>query len=205
MQRAFDQFKNSMKYVKELDALYVHLKDTLHLPNDLSDLMRAQWVYAISSMDKLIHELVRIGMIQSFQGGRTKTRKFMTFGISLDTHSNIMATIPGSVPPAEYWFEQEIVQKHKYLAFQEPDKIADALSLIWDEDHKWQKLADALGMSQADLKTKIKTIVSRRNQIVHEADLDLLSGIRNTVEKADIDDVVPFIEKLAEEIFKAVK
>jgi uncharacterized protein YqgV (UPF0045/DUF77 family) len=62
-----------------------------------------------------------------------------------------------------------------------------------------------MAIPQATITTKLKTIISRRNQIVHEADLDLLTGVRNTVDKADIDDVVPFIETLSEAIFNAVK
>lgn len=216
MQRAFNQFKDSLKYVKELDALYVHLKDTLHLPNDLTDLLRAEWVYTISAMDKLIHELIRIGMIQAFQGSRIKTKKFLSFGISVDTYTNIASSISTTlqtnaqtnVPPPEppeYWFEQEVIQKHKHLSFQDPDKISDGLSLIWDENQKWNKLSQSIGIVENDLKTKLKTIISRRNQIVHEADLDLLSGQRNTIDKADIDNVVPFIEALSEAIFNAVK
>lgn len=202
MQRAFDQFTDSMKYVKELDALYIHLKDTLHLPNDLTDLLRAEWVYTVSAMDKLIHELVRIGMIEAFQGRRKKTSKFLSFGVSTNTLTTTLST---SVPPPEYWFEQEVIERHKALSFQAPEKIADALSLIWDEQYKWQVLATATGITQAVLTTKLKTIISRRNQIVHEADLDLLSGVRNSIDKSDIDDVVPFIENLSEKIFLAVR
>lgn len=202
MQRAFDQFKDSMKYVKELDALYVHLKDTLHLPNDLTDLLRAEWVYTVSAMDKLIHELIRIGMIEAFQGRRTRTNKFSSFGVSTNTLTTTLST---AVPPPEYWFEQEVIERHKTLSFQAPEKIADALSLIWDEQHKWQVLATATGITQATLTTKLKTIITRRNQIVHEADLDLLSGVRNNIDKVDIDDVVLFIENLSEKIFHAVR
>jgi hypothetical protein len=205
MQRAFNQFKDSLKYVKELDALYLYLKDTLLLPNDLTDLLRAEWVYTISAMDKLIHELVRLGMIEAFQGSRVKTKKFLAFGISVDTYTNISSSILTNVPPPEYWFEQEVIQKHKHLSFQDPDKIAEGLSLIWDENAKWYKLSQSVGIAENDLKTKLKTIISRRNQIVHEADLDLLSGQRNTIDKADIDAVVPFIETLSEAIFNAVK
>jgi hypothetical protein len=205
MQRAYNQFKDSMKYVKELDALYLYLKDTLLLPNDLTDLLRAEWVYTISAMDKLIHELVRLGMIDAFQGNRVKTKKFLSFGISIDTYTNISSSILTNVPPPEYWFEQEVIQKHKHLSFQDPDKIADGLSLIWDENSKWYKLSQDVGIAENELKTKLKTIIARRNQIVHEADLDLLSGQRNTIDKADIDIVVPFIEKLSEAIFNAVK
>jgi len=205
MQRAFDQFKDNMKYVKELDALYTHLFGTLSFPNDLTDILRAEWVYSVSAMDKLIHELIRIGMIEAFQGKRTRTRKFLSFGISVGTHTNITTTPITSVPPPEYWFEQEIVERHKHSSFQDPEKIADGLSLIWDEDHKWQKLATAIGIRESDLKTTLKTIIIRRNQIVHEADIDMYTGTRNQIDKRDIDSVVPFIENLSEEIFKIVK
>ncbi len=202
MQRAFNQFKDNMKYVKELDALFIHLKDNLHLPNDLTDILRAEWVYCVSAMDKLIHELVRIGMIESFQSRRPQTAKFSSFGISTNT---LLSNMNNTGYPTEYWFEQEIIEKHKHLAFQAPEKIADALSLIWNDQHKWQTLAATLGTNQLALTTQLKTIVNRRNQIVHEADLDLTTGVRNTVDKVDIDDVVVFIERLSEAIFNAVK
>jgi len=202
MQRAFDQFKDNMRYVKELDALFVHLKDTLHLPNDLTDILRAEWVYSVSAMDKLIHEFVRIGMIEAFQGKRVQTSKFASFGIKTNT---LLSSLTTTVPPPEYWFEQEIIERHKLLSFQTPEKIADALSFIWDESQKWQKLSNAIGVSQADLTTQLKMIISRRNQIVHEADLDLLTGTKNSIDKVDIDEVISFIETLSEAIFNAVK
>jgi len=202
MQRAYNQFVDSMRYVKELDALFIHLKDTLHLPNDLSDILRAEIVYAVSAMDKMIHDLVRTGMIEAFQGRRVRTSKFLGFGVSTNTLTTIL-TIP--VPPPEYWFEQEIIERHKTSAFQAPEKIADALSLIWNEQHKWHLLAVAIVIPEQDLTTALKTIISRRNQIVHEADLNLLSGVRNTLNKSETDYVISFIEKLSEEIFKAVK
>ena len=153
-------------------------------------------------MDKLIHELVRFGMIEAFQGKRVRSNKFASFGITTNTLTSSLSTL---IPPPEYWFEQEIIERHKMLAFQTPDKIADALSLIWDESHKWQKLSMATGIPEIDLKTQLKTIISRRNQIVHEADMDLFTGTRNKIDKKDIDDVISFIEILSESIFNAVK
>lgn len=202
MQRAYDQFQDNMKYIKELDALFIHLKDNLHLPNDLTDILRAEWVYCVSALDKLVHELVRIGMIEAFQGTRIQTNKFLSFGVTTNT---LTSSLAGTVPPPEYWFEQEIIERHKTLAFQAPEKIADALSLIWNEGHKWQALAIATGIDQATLTTQLKTIINRRNQIVHESDLDLVTGIRNNIDKTDIDDVITYIEKLSEAIFNAVK
>lgn len=205
MQNAFNQFENNMKYVKELDTLFLYLRDNLKLPNDLTDILRAEWVYSISALDKLIHDLIKIGMIQSFQGTRPKTQKYLAFNISLETHTSITSSTAMSLPPPEYLFEQEVVQRHKKLSFQDPDKIADGLSLIWNEPHKWQILGDALSLTQNDIRTRLKNIISRRNQIVHEADLDLYSENRNSISKSEIDLVVSFIENLSKEIYDAVR
>ncbi|AEW00267.1 hypothetical protein A4D02_23340 [Niastella koreensis] len=204
---AFNQFNQNMRYVKELDALYGYLSTTLKLPNDLSDLLRAQWVMSVSALDKLIHEFIRIGMVEAFEGQRPRTRKYQSFGISTSTMTNIISSAgsSSSVYPPSYWFEQEIVQRHQHLAFQDPDKIADGLSLIWDESHKWQYLAGPMGMSQQDLVTTIKTIATRRNKIVHEADFNILTGLRNQIDKIDTDTVVPFIIRLGEEIYNAIR
>lgn len=206
MQTAFDQFENNMSYVKELDSLYIYLTDVLMLPNDLSDILRAEWIYSVSALDKLIHELIRIGMMETFRGTRVPTVKFLAFNISVATLNNIKNSTGTSIPPAEYYFEQEIVQKHSYLSFQEPDKINDGLGLIWSHNFKWQHLATETGIiPESTLKTRLKTIISRRNQMVHEADINPTTGKRNNIIKGDADSVVAFIELLAAKIFDAVK
>ena len=206
----YNQFKDNIKQVNELGALYTHLKDTLHLPNDLSDILRSQWVYTISAFDKLIHDLVRVGMIRSFLGVRPTTPQYLSFTVSLETQSNIASAIAGAaalpVPPfpPEYWLEREIIQKHKLLSFQDPGKISEGLNLIWGLDHKWANLAATLGIPEKDLKNQLRAIVTRRNQIVHEADIDPSSGVKTVVEKGDVDDVISLISGLGEAIYNAV-
>ena len=209
MLKAFEQFKSNIKAVNEMDALYHHLISDLKLPNDLSDILRSQLVYAVSALDKLIHELVKIGMLQAFINQRTKTNKFNCFSISLETYNKIQQTSQQpnilQLEPPEYFFEQEIIVKHKYLAFQEPDKIADALSFIWEEKQKWQKIALLFKIPDDDIKKKLKSIVSRRNLIVHEADIDLQTNLRNSIDETDVKEAVDFIFKLGENIFKCCK
>jgi hypothetical protein len=207
MQKAFEQFSSNIKAVKEMEALFHHLTSDLKLPNDLSDIVRSQLVYAVSALDKLIHELVKIGMLQVFMNQRTKTTKFNNFSISLETYNKIqqtsqLQTDTLQLESPEYFFEQEIIIKHKYLAFQEPDKIADALSFIWEEKQKWQKIASLFNGPDDDIKKKLKSIVSRRNLIVHEADIDLQTNLRNSIDESDVKEAVDFIFKLGEHIFK---
>lgn len=216
MQRAHIMFSNNINSIRDLDTLYHLLKDTQRLPNDLSDLLRAEIVYAVSALDKLVHELVRIGMIQTLKGQRLKTATFEGFTLSVKTmerikDTTILSSNPSFIPSSnsdlpEYWFEQEIILKHKSISYQDPKKITEGLSLIWKEEYKWQKIA--VEMSVADektLKRQLEVIVNRRNQIVHEADMDIVLGVRTGIDANDVKDTVDFIEKLGNAIFNCVK
>lgn len=209
-------FSNNINSIRDLDTLYHLLKDTQRLPNDLSDLLRAEIVYAVSALDKLVHELVRIGMIQTLKGQRLKTATFEGFTLSVKTmerikDTTILSSNPSFIPSSnsdlpEYWFEQEIILKHKSISYQDPKKITEGLSLIWKEEYKWQKIA--VEMSVADektLKRQLEVIVNRRNQIVHEADMDIVLGVRTGIDANDVKDTVDFIEKLGNAIFNCVK
>lgn len=202
MLNALAQFDNSIALIKDNDALYEYLVENQKLPNDLSDILRAELVYAVSALDKLIHELVRIGMIQIFLGNRPKTAKFENFSISLKTYTAMQYA---SIESPVYFFEQEIVMKHKHLSFQEPEKIADALSLIWDEKQKWQKISASLNMSDDQVRKKLKIIVNRRNQIVHEADIDIQTNIRSNIDRIDVINDIDFIDRLGQSIFTHVQ
>jgi hypothetical protein len=151
--------------------------------------------------------------IEAFNGNRPKTKAFERFTISAKTLDKIRETIierqnitsppvPDDLP--EYWFEQEIVLKHKSNSYQDPQKIADGLSLIWEEPHKWQKISIIIDSDERTTKTQLETIVARRNQIVHEADIDLRTGLRNVISYIDAKESVDFIEKIGTAIFDCV-
>ena len=165
------------------------------------DLLRFQIVYSVSALDKLIHDIIRIGMIQIFTGKRPATSKYLSEKISMGAYVNLsLATIP----PKEYYFEQEIINKLSIVAYQSPDKIADGLSYIWDEEHKWQRIATAMGMKEDKVRTQLKLIVDRRNKIAHEADIDITSGGKFPISKSDCEPIISFIERCSQEIVKLV-
>ncbi len=201
MNNALQQFKNNIRSCNELMALYDHLAFHLLLPNDLNDLLRAQFVNSISALDRLIHELIRIGSVQTFIGARPRTPKFDTFSISLNTYFNCLNN---PLPSTEYWFEQEVILKHKHLSFQDPEKISEGLSLIWLETHKWGVLSSKMGIDERSLKTRLKTIVSRRNQIVHEADINPLTNSLSPIDRTEVQHTVNFINELGLTIYDAI-
>ena len=202
MHNSYQRFQTGIASAKELDGLYAYLLTAVKIPSSFDDLLRSQIVYVVSALDKLIHDLVRVGMLQTFFGRRPSTPKYLTETISLEVYHNIT---PTSVPPPEFWIEREIVQKHKNLAFQQPEKIADALSLIWNETHKWQAIASKLESSEGLVRTTLKTIVDRRNKIVHEGDFDPYIGTKYTITQTEANNAVQFVESLGITIYNIVR
>ncbi|WP_168124036.1 HEPN domain-containing protein [Paenibacillus sp. HB172176] len=201
MNSSFQLFKSILEDTTNSKVLYQFLKDVVKPPYDYSDLLRWQWAQSVSALDKLIHDLVRVGMVESFLGTRAPTPKFLSFGFTLDIHFQLNQ----NTASATLLFEQMITQKHGYLSFQEPDKIADALSNIWSEQHKWQKISIQLGFDENYTKTMLKNITIRRNQIVHEGDYSNILLQRQPILEEDVDTVIDFIKKLGEAIYNLVK
>lgn len=198
MRNAMNVFNSLIAQGAVTKGLYEYI-ETNKIPLDSSDLLRWQWVLSISALDKYVHDIVRAGMIDEFLGRKTPTSKFKTFHIDMNALSNIKES---STPEIE--FEKEVVRQHSFLAFQYPDKITDALSYIWDEPHKWNVISGNMSTAiMADnLRTKLKNIVVRRNQIVHEGDCfsTTLPLQQQPILFCDTEDVVQFIKDLVSAI-----
>lgn len=201
MINAYQRFCTLMQDTKNTIVLYNYLHDVVKPPYDYTDLLRWQWAQSVSALDKLIHDLVRIGMRESFSGTRLSTDKFMSFAISISTYQQIEQN-PSMAPIR---FEQYVTQKNKTLSFQDPDKIADGLSYIWQEQHKWNAISNFMGKAENDVRTELKNISIRRNQIVHEGDYIASNTSRQIIEKDDVDEVINFIEQLGIAIYNLVK
>ena len=128
MHRALTLFKANIKDAKNLTALYEYLENYITSPLSFEDLLRAQIVYSVSAFDKLIHDIIRIGMLEIFNNIRVPTPKYLAESISILTYNEL---ISATIPPKEYIFEQAIFKKLKTFSYQEPGKVAEGLSYIW--------------------------------------------------------------------------
>lgn len=198
MRQAKIVFRALMAQKSVTAGLYEYLSKN-RIPLDSSDLLRWQWVLSVSALDKYIHDIVAAGMVDQYLNRRPTTPKFDAFQLSMKAFANI-----SSAPMPEYEFRNEVIRKNSFLAFQEPDKIADALSFIWNEPNKWSVISGnmATHIDPATLKTKLKNIVVRRNQIVHEGDClsTNIPLIQQPISRSDTEDVIQFITDLVDAI-----
>ena len=199
MQPAIDLFRISITRVRDLIAVHNSLKAQASSVLDLSDMLRAALVLAVSALDYYIHEVVRIGMLEIHRGQRLEPPAFSGFQISL---GNARAGINAG-QNIDSWLEDEIRQRHSYKSFQQPNAIADAVRLICDKK-LWEEVSINMGSPAKDIKQQLNLIVTRRNKIAHEADIDptLSLGNRWPINELLVNEAVNFLEQVVESIHK---
>lgn len=202
MLNSYILFKRNIAAAQDLSILYEALAKQVGLPASFDDLLRSQIVYAVSAFDKFIHDMVRIGMLQILAGARSMTPKYESEPIAMKT---IIEMASASVPPKEHFFEQALIRKFKIVSFQDPVKVADGLSYIWNEPKKWQKIGATLGLPEETARTRLKLIIDRRNSIVHEADIDPVSGVKFPISKQESDEALSFLASCADNIFSLIR
>jgi hypothetical protein len=199
MDKAIQQFRSNIQRVHSLGGLYLSLARLTTPVVDATDILRAQIVLTVSALDHYVHEITRLGMIEVFNGLRPPTNAFRRFQVTIDSAMVGLETAGDSS-----WFELEIREKHSYLAFQYPDRIADAIRLF-SPCELWPSVASEFGSSVQEVKIRLQLIVERRNKIAHEADLDpSYPGTCWPISHNDAENATAFIERLCEHIHSLV-
>ena len=134
MQSALDQFRTSIGRVRDLIALHNSVKAQATGALDVSDMLRAALVLAVSALDYYVHEVVTLGMLEIHRGQRseptpsanTTQSAFSRFQVSLGgaRQDRLVATDIAS------WLETEIQQIHGYEFLQEPHAVSALIPMI---------------------------------------------------------------------------
>lgn len=199
MHSALSQFTENLIRARELGGLSSAIEAMTTPAIDISDIWRAQIVLAVSALDHFVHELTRFGMIEVSKGVMPKTDAFSRFQIPVHAVESAM-----SGQPHESWLGEIVREKHSFLSFQDPEKIADAVRLFSDVK-LWEAVAAQLGVTPQDLKMRLKLVISRRNKIAHEADMDPTSpGFRWPIDRVMVTETIDFIENIGEAIYSVV-
>ena len=200
MQKVLQQFKTNISRAQELGALGAVVSQLTTSAIDVSDIFRAQIVLGVSALDHFVHELTRVGMIEASTGGRLKTDAFSRFQIPL---SAVELALSGQ--SQDDWLGEAIRERHSWLSFQFPEKIADAVRLF-SPVRLWETVGTELTLSPEHVKLRLRLIVERRNKIAHEADVYPTNpGFRWPIDKTMSDESLAFIVQVGEAIFKVTK
>ncbi len=153
-------------------------------------------------LDRFIHDIVRIGMIEELCGQRSETAAYLRFQVSMQT-----VVFSRSNPTEQEWldwFDNEIRVRHSWQSFQRADRIAEAVRLI-SEIKLWEEVAKALGKDVRSVKSQLDLVIDRRDKIAHEADIvptPTQPGKRWNIDVNMTREAIDFIIKISETIYK---
>lgn len=196
MSNALNQFDKNLESIRVLGGIYDYLDSQIDII-DLSEILRAQYVLIVSALDYYIHEIVRDGMLEVIDGSRSNTRQFDEFQIPLSSVHQIINT--SSSFQKRQIIDSAIRKVSIRYTYQSPVKIELALKLI-NVTGIWGKVARQLSMRAISIRTQLGLIISRRNKIAHEADINNLTGEKTPITKQDVDHTVTFISKIVNSI-----
>jgi hypothetical protein len=134
MQSALDQFRISIGRVRDLIDLHNSVKAQATGARDVSDMLRAALVLAVSALDYYVHEVVTLGMLEIHRGQRseptpsanTTQSAFSRFQVSLGgARQERLAAID-----IASWLETEIEQTHGYAFLQQSYTVAALIPAI---------------------------------------------------------------------------
>ncbi len=200
IENAILQFRLNIKSVKDLNTI-VDSVHTFAPVMDLSEVVRAEIVLAVSAFDCFIHDLVRLGTLEIYKGTRPyDQKKTLKPEFEMPKLHNLMTKSKEEQMVA---LDQEFRRIFKTKTFQEPTIIEKNLICIGIEN-VWFELGLKMGIEKTDLMRKIDLIMSRRNAIVHEADIDAAGriGQKNLIYKEIILENVLFLETVCEKIYE---
>jgi len=200
MQRAIEKFRLNIKSVKDLDAIYsLLIKNYPLLEEQAGDILRAEIVLSVSALDCFIHDLIKQGMVETYQGNRLPSKQFNTYQIPFKFLKLIESA--DNADDKLGYLENAIREINSKDSYQAPKGIEYALQFI-NIKSIWQNLATLMNSRADDIKNELSLIVDRRNKIAHEADYDVLTGSKIPIDRQNINDVIQFIESLCESIYQ---
>lgn len=194
------RFNQNIERARNIHSIYLTLNKSTTDVIDVSDLLRSELVLIVSAFDYYVHEIVRQGMLEVFQGKRVETSAFGNFTVSLQHLREAISN-----ESIFDWLEKKIIEKNSWKSFQKAENVADVIRLI-SEIKLWVEVSNKFGKNPQEIKSTLNLIVDRRNKIAHEADMDpSFPGIRWPIDEKMVEDAINFIEAIVVTIDDLIK
>lgn len=134
MLSALNHFRTSINRVRELVAIHDSVKAQATAALDLSDILRAALVLAVSAFDFYIHEVVTLGMLEIYRGQRAEPN--ISSNSTLSAFSRFQVSLGGTKQERllaisiDTWLETEIERLKGTEFLESSHEISDLTPII---------------------------------------------------------------------------
>nr|WP_225311654.1 MGMT family protein [Microbispora cellulosiformans] len=172
---AFEQFQQNLEYARQLVDGGRNLERLAVGSFDVTDLYRAAWSQAVAALDHWVtREIVDRAMGLALTPALPRPRKFNSLSIPVE----LFEKVHHHDEPLGETFRAHLERHFSFMTFQNPDKIKEGFAHV-SEVNLWVRVAEVLTAQDtrnpitADgVRTRLREIAWRRNNIAHTADHD---------------------------------
>ncbi|WP_367044935.1 hypothetical protein [Streptomyces sp. Je 1-332] len=197
----FESFRTNLTYARRMVEAGKVLEALSPRGVDTDDFYRAAWVQAIGALEHWVQEeTLRQVAEEAVKASPDMPKRLREYPLPLH---RMEAVQRGEVRLAEVVVER-VREDVAYRALQNPDAIAKMMALatdakVWRDAAKWvnRRFRHRTSFDEKGLRGKYVTLLRRRNQIAHEA--DLLDGDhtqRRPITAAEVTDTLDWIEHI---------
>jgi len=158
-----DTFSGNMDRCETLCSVFEYSQQNFPPALDCDDLLRSAVLMSVSSLDLLMHDLIRYEVQRRLAVGQTCDGLQIPF----DSLGLPAAALPSAI-------DSHVVQTNAHRSFVAPEKIAQSMTPF--VPNLWQAVANTIGTDAQSLKNELREVVRWRNRIAHQADINPVYG-----------------------------
>ncbi|WP_433431976.1 MGMT family protein [Nonomuraea sp. CA-141351] len=198
---AFEQFQQNLGYARQLVHGGQNLERLRVGAFDVGDLYRAAWTQSVAALDHWItREIIDRAVALALQPGVARPPKFSKLSIPVE----LFEKVHHHDEPLDEAFRAHLEQVFAFMTFQNPDKIKDGFAHV-STVNLWVKVAEILTAQDAaepitsdGVRSKLRDIAWRRNNIAHTADHDPdQPGQKAAISAREAEETISWLESIA--------
>ena len=190
-------FEKAWERCNQLAAIHEYLSGSQTAVVPLDEILRAEWVARVSTIDLYFKELIAEKVREIYLGNLPETDEYLNVKLSFYrlnqihihlTDRTVEDPVVTRILVANH-IDGAIREFLQTKTLQKPDKITECLKYcssirIWEELVKNENLKISYPTANS-LRDQLNSIVERRNQIVHQSDLAVtgIASINDDLEK----------------------
>lgn len=187
-------FEKCIDTCQEINAVYSYLQSNHVEALSIDSILRAEFVLLVSALDFYIHQIVCHKIVHDFFNGILVCEENL---ISMSVIQQLDRAT--DQPSKEQILYASLKKRLSKDSFQSSRNIEYALGLI-GKKKIWSALSNVMGDTADNIKNTLDLIVQRRNQIAHEADIEIHTGTYRPISQSTVDDCRAFLSTLVTSI-----
>lgn len=205
---AFEQFQQNLQYARQLVDGGRNLERLAVGSFDVTDLYRAAWTQAVAALDHWVtREIVDRALALALNPEARRPPKFSNLSIPVE----LFERIHHHDEPLGETFGAHLEKHFSFMTFQNPEKIKEGFAYV-STVNLWVKVAEVLTAQDArspitadGVRTRLREIAWRRNNIAHTADHDpQRPGRKAPITAAEAEATIEWLEAMAIAIQQAL-